>query len=242
MLLFIVLISSKMKQKLFSISTTGRQKANPIYDEEERKMIHYLTIGIILGLSAGFAPGPLLTLVISETLQKNMRSGVKVAIAPIISDLPIVLLTLFILAKLSSFHTILGIISLIGGLVVFLMGYESIRSKGIDLNPQAEKSKSLLKGVLVNALSPHPYLFWFSVGAPTITKAMSINIFAPWAFICGFYSMLVGAKILLAILVGRSKSFLQGKVYIYIMRFLGLVLCVLAFFLFYEGLNLMGVI
>jgi hypothetical protein len=51
-------------------------------------MIHFLTIGIILGLSAGFAPGPLLTLVISETLQHNINSGVKVALAPIITDLP----------------------------------------------------------------------------------------------------------------------------------------------------------
>jgi len=205
-------------------------------------MINFLTIGIILGLSAGFAPGPLLTLVISETLQQNIKSGVKVALAPIITDLPIIILTLFILAKLSSFHKILGVISLTGGFVILYMGYESIRSKGIDLNLQAEKSRSLIKGILVNALSPHPYLFWFSVGAPTITKAMSLNIIAPWAFICSFYTMLVGSKILLAILVGKSRSFLGGNVYIYTMRFLGLVLCVLAFVLFGDGLKLLGIL
>jgi threonine/homoserine/homoserine lactone efflux protein len=205
-------------------------------------MINFLTIGVILGLSAGFAPGPLLTLVISETLQQDIKSGAKVALAPIITDLPIIIVTLFILAKLSSFHKILGAISLMGGFVVLYMGYESIRSKGIDLNLQAEKSRSLLKGILVNALSPHPYLFWFSVGAPTITKAMNINSIAPWGFICGFYTMLVGSKILLAILVGKSRSFLGGKVYINTMRFLGLVLCFLAFVLFRDGLTFLGIL
>ena len=37
-------------------------------------MTEFFTIGIVLGLSAGFAPGPLLTLVISETLQHDIKS------------------------------------------------------------------------------------------------------------------------------------------------------------------------
>jgi threonine/homoserine/homoserine lactone efflux protein len=205
-------------------------------------MINFLTIGTLLGFSAGFAPGPLLTLVISETLQHDIKSGVKVALAPIITDLPIIVLTLFILTKLSNFHNILGIISLTGGFVILLMGYESIRTKGVELNLKEAKPKSLTKGILVNALNPHPYLFWVSVGAPTMTKAMHQSIIAASAFICSFYVLLVGSKVVLAILVGQSKNFLAGKVYIYIMRFLGLALGVLAFFLFRDGLKLLGII
>ena len=205
-------------------------------------MIHFLAIGTILGLSAGFAPGPLLTLVITETLQHDIKSGVKVALAPIITDCPIIILTLLILAELSNFHNILGIISLTGGFFILFMGYESMRTKGVELNLQETKPKSLTKGILANALNPHPYLFWFSVGAPTMTKALSLNIFAPLAFICSFYILLVGSKILLAITVGKSKSFLSGNVYIYTMRFLGLVLFVLAFVLFRDGLKLLEII
>ncbi len=205
-------------------------------------MINYLTIGTILGLSAGFAPGPLLTLVISETIQHDMKSGIKVALAPFLTDLPIILLTLFILTRLSNFHNILGIISFVGGFVILYMGYKSLCTKGVELNLKEVKPKSLTKGVLVNVLSPHPYLFWFSVGAPTMTKAMGQNIIAPIAFISSFYAFLVGSKILLAILVGKSKSFLEGNMYIYIMRFLGLVLCVLALVLFKDGLKLLKIL
>ena len=205
-------------------------------------MIHFLAIGTVLGLSAGFAPGPLLTLVISETLQHDIKSGVKVALAPIITDLPIIILTLLILSKLSNFHNILGLISLTGGLFILFMGYKSLRTKGVKINLDEIKPKSLTKGVLANALSPHPYLFWFTVGAPTMTKAMLQNISAPLAFIISFYAFLVGSKIVLAILIGKSKSLLSGNMYIFTMRFLGLVLCVLAIVLFRDGLKLLAII
>ena len=205
-------------------------------------MLHFLAMGVILGLSAGAAPGPLLALVITETLQHDIKSGVKVAIAPIITDLPIIILTLFILSKLSGFHNILGIISIAGGIFVFFMGYESICTKGYEFDFQDTKPRSLTKGILTNALSPHPYLFWLSVGAPAMTRAMGETMFAAWFFIGGFYVFLVGTKILLAFLAGHSKSFLRGNAYIYIMRFLGLALCLLAVFLFFDGLKLLKLI
>ena len=205
-------------------------------------MTYYLTMGIILGLSAGFVPGPLFTLMISETLQHDIKSGVKVALAPIVTDLPIILFSLFILDQLSNSNSVLGIISITGALFILYMGYESIRSKGYRLKLQEQKSRSLTKGILANALSPHPYLFWLSVGGPIMTEAMTLNIFAPLFFIGGFYIFLIGSKVLLAILVGKSKSFLSGDFYIYIMRFLGLTLVVLSFALFIDGLKMLGVL
>lgn len=205
-------------------------------------MIHFLTFGTVLGLSAGFAPGPLLALVISETLENNIKAGIKVALAPIVTDLPIILLTIYVLSKLSHFHTILGVISLVGGGVILKMGYQSLKTQGVTINGQQREPHSLIKGVIVNILSPHPYLFWLTIGAPTMTRAMDQNIAAPLAFLASFYFFLVGSKILLAILAGKSRSILQGKLYIYTMRLLGLMLCLLAMVLFYDGLQLLNVV
>jgi threonine/homoserine/homoserine lactone efflux protein len=205
-------------------------------------MAEYFTIGIVLGLSAGFAPGPLLTLVISETLQHDIRSGVKVALSPIFTDLPIIILTLAVLSKLSDFHNILGIISLIGGCVILFMGYESMTPESSESDFSKAKQNSLVKGILANALNPHPYLFWFSVGGPIMSRAINLNVKALIAFIGSFYVLLVGSKMLLAIMVGRSKSFLGGTWYTYIMRLLGLALCFLALLLFRDGLKLLGII
>jgi len=204
-------------------------------------MLHFLTVGTILGLSAGFAPGPLLTLVIAETLQHDIRAGVKVALAPIVTDLPIIIITLFVFAKLSNFPGILGIISLLGGAFILYMGCQSMRVKKAEIAIQQEQSRSIAKGVMANMLSPHPYLFWLSVGAPLMMQALDRSVAAAGMFIASFYVCLVGSKIVLAILVSRSRHLLNSSGYLYAMRFLGLMLCVLALFLFRDGLSLLGV-
>jgi len=203
-------------------------------------MIGFLATGTVLGLSAGIAPGPLLALVISETLRHGMKAGVKVALAPIISDLPIVALALYILAKLSAFHIILGTISFLGGFVLLYMGCESLVTKGVNLSFRDLKPESFKKGIIVNVLNPHPYLFWVSIGGPATIKAWDQSVFAAVAFIGSFYLLLVGSKILLAVLVGRYRSFLTGRFYVYTMRILGLILLAFALLLFRDGLNLVG--
>ena len=205
-------------------------------------MVNFLVIGTILGLSAGFAPGPLLALVISETLQHNIRSGIKVALAPIVTDLPIILVSLFILSKLANFQSILGVVSLGGGTFLLVLGYQSLKTQDVDMEMQETRPKSLIKGVLTNFLSPHPYLFWLSVGAPTMTNAMSSHPLAGVAFIGGFYVCLIGAKIAVAVLVGKSKTFLAGNLYRTIIRSLGVLLIILAGILFYDGLKLLQIL
>ncbi|HCY87249.1 MAG TPA: hypothetical protein DHV36_19105 [Desulfobacteraceae bacterium] len=203
-------------------------------------MSHYLMMGLVLGLSAGLAPGPLLTLVVSETLAHDMRAGIRVALAPLISDLPIVAVTMVVLAGLSQFNTVLGIISLVGGAVILKMGWAGLKTSGVTLDYSDKAPRSLSKGVLVNVLSPHPYLFWISVGGPAVTRAWQISPGAAVGFVFLFYLLLVGSKVMLAVLVGRSRSFLSGRGYIWTMKALGLMLCILALFLVKEGLVLLG--
>jgi threonine/homoserine/homoserine lactone efflux protein len=205
-------------------------------------MFPFLATGIILGLSAGFAPGPLLALVISETIQHDIKAGIKVALAPILTDLPIIVFTLFILVKISGFHNILGLISIVGACFILYLGIKNIRTKGVQVDVNASTPRSLQKGVLVNALSPHPYLFWFSVGGPTTIRAIDQSLPAAISFILSFYVLLVGSKIVLAILVGKSRSFLLGNKYIFIMRLLGLILIIFSGVLFQDGLQLLGIL
>jgi threonine/homoserine/homoserine lactone efflux protein len=205
-------------------------------------MITFLVTGSILGLSAGFAPGPLLVLVISETLQHGLKAGMKVALAPVLTDLPIIVFSLLVLVKLSRFHNILAIISILGAFFILYLGIKNIKIKGVHIDKETSPQRSLQKGILVNALSPHPYLFWLTVGGPTTIKAMDLGLLTACAFVLCFYILLVGSKIILALLVGRSRSYLQGNTYIYTMRMLGLVLILLAGFLFQDGLHLLRVI
>lgn len=203
-------------------------------------MDYYLSFGLVMGLTAGLAPGPLLTLVISETLQYGMGAGVKVALAPIITDAPIVIVILWAVNRASNFDGIVGVLSLAGSGYVLYMAYDSARSKEATAHDTGAETKSLAKGVLANVLSPHPYLFWLAVGAPTLIKSASVHSIAPALFIAGFYLPLVGSKVLLAVLVGKYRGVLSGKSYRNTMRALALLLGVFAVLLFVDGLKLLG--
>jgi threonine/homoserine/homoserine lactone efflux protein len=205
-------------------------------------MFEFLSAGILLGLAAGFTPGPLLVLVISETLRHNIKAGIKVSIAPLITDVPIIVISLLVLNRLADFKVILACISIFGGLFILYLGFESLKIKGVELNLASHSSNSFRKGVITNALNPHPYLFYMTVGAPVIFKSINQNILSTVSFVGSFLLFLVGSKVVLAMVVERSRSFLQGSVYIWAMRILGILLLFFSAILFRDALRLLGLI
>ena len=146
----------------------------------------FLFSGVVFGLSAGLSPGPLLTLVISETLKHDVKEGIKVSIAPILTDLPIVMFTILVLSRLSNMLTLLGVVSLLGSAFLVYLGYEGISFKGVDIDVEQAKPKSIRKGVIANFLNPAPYLFWFTIGAPLVLKAFAYRYFSGIRFYTGF--------------------------------------------------------
>jgi threonine/homoserine/homoserine lactone efflux protein len=201
--------------------------------------VELLGAGAAFGLAAGLSPGPLLALVVAQTVRHGTREGLKVAAAPLITDAPIVIGSVLVLSQLSSSDGILGLIALAGGLFVAYLAVESIRTTRIAAADGTEP-RSWRQGAMVNALSPHPYLFWITVGAPILVSAAAAGPAGPVAFLIGFYACLVGSKVAVAAAVGASRGVLTGGAYPWIMRGLGLVLLVFAALLIREGLLLLG--
>ena len=202
-------------------------------------MFNLLIAGITLGLYSGLSPGPLLILLVSQTLKHGRGEGIKVAFSPLITDLPIIAVSLLFLSFVAGYSSILGIISILGGLFLLYMAYESFKTRELAGNIGAEKPKSLKKGATVNFLNPAPYLFWITVGGPIIITAYTGSILDPLMFIIGFYVFLVGSKIVLAFAAGKSREFITGKPYLYIMRILGIVLVIFALYFFNQGVHLL---
>ncbi len=201
------------------------------------EILQYALAGATLGLVAGISPGPILALVIRESLQNGRTAGMRVATVPIFSDLPIVLLTLFILTRVSEYHLILGIISFLGAAFILFLAYESIRVKPVQGDSVVTKFNGFWKGVFANLLSPHPYLFWLLVGSPMVIKAWAIEEFAAVAYVVAFYVCIVGAKLVIAWISDRSKNILGTRGYIWIIRILGIILIILAVYLIRDGIN-----
>jgi len=203
------------------------------------KLITFLSAGIALGLYAGFSPGPLITLVISQAIKHGPKEGIKIAFGPLLTDFPILFVSTFLLMRFSNYTVILGVVSVLGALFLVYLAYTSVKTRGIEVKMDKEAPHSFMKGAIVNALNPNPYVFWITIGAPTIIKGFAEGYIAPVLFVGSFLGCLVGAKCFVAILAGKSKRFLTGRSYLYLMRILGVALLAFAFVLFRDGLRLL---
>ena len=57
-----------------------------------------VSAALIMGLGEGIKPGPLNTLVITETLQHDWKAGTKVSLSPLITDAPIITISAWMLS------------------------------------------------------------------------------------------------------------------------------------------------
>jgi threonine/homoserine/homoserine lactone efflux protein len=202
--------------------------------------IDALSKGTVLGLAAGFSPGPLTVLVISETLRHGLRAGMKVSLAPVLTDLPIIALAALLLDRLASRPAALGVIALLGGGFLLHLGIGSLKPPAVAIDAVGPAPRSLLRGVTANLLNPNPYIFWIGVGTPILLTAFGRSWTHAAAFASAFFFFIVGSKLLLARIVDGSRAFLSGGVYRWVLRILGLLLIVYALVFFRDGLARIG--
>jgi len=156
-------------------------------------MIPYFIYGITFAFAAAVQPGPLQTYIISQTLKKGWRSTLPAAVAPVISDVPILLLILFLLSTVPDNFII--ILRIGGGLFLLYLGISAFLSwKKYD----AEESTSgdsghqtLFKAVVVNVLNPAPYLAWSLILGPLFLEGWKAAPVNGMALIFGFYITMV---------------------------------------------------
>ncbi len=199
----------------------------------------YIISGALLGLTAGISPGPLLALVISETLRNNRYYGFRAAMAPLVADIPIIFLAFIVFLRLYHISALMGIISFTGSLFLAFLGIECMRAKGLNADTGKNRNGPMLKGIFINLLNPHPYLFWITVGTPLAIKAYDQGFGDAVVFFISFYIFLVGSKVLIAILVDKSKAFLSKRIYIWIMRILGICLFVFSVLFLLDGIKVL---
>jgi threonine/homoserine/homoserine lactone efflux protein len=203
-------------------------------------LVPFISTGMILGLTAGISPGPLLALVISETLRHGKREGIKTAMVPLVSDIPVIAVSLMFLSWFARSQVALAVIAILGSVFVAYLGYDCLKTQGLASDSKLSGMKPAGKGILVNILNPHPYLFWITVGAPIVFKAWQVSLWAVAVFFISFYLLLVGSKMVVAILVHRSKTLLNNRGYVWIMRGLGIILLIFAALFLINGIKMVS--
>ena len=177
-------------------------------------MLSFLMLGAGIGFVAGVSPGPVLTLMVAETLRGGWLRGAAVAAGPLLADGPIIVLAMLVLGQLPTEWV--RVISLAGGaFLLYLAATTFLNSRRARLagGARLRAPGGLLKGLLARALSPHPYLFWFLVGAPLLLQARQDHWLAAAAFLVGYYSTIVGSNVALALALHRWVGLFSERVY-----------------------------
>jgi threonine/homoserine/homoserine lactone efflux protein len=157
-------------------------------------MIFYFLQGLTLGIPAVATPGPLHAYYLSQTLKRGWRRTLPAALAPIISDGPIILLVLLILTQTPSWFP--RLLRVIGGIFLIYLARNAYMtapdSENMSSSNDDHSDKSLINAVVTNLLNPNPYIFWSTVAGPIFLAGWDESAALGFSFLIGFYVLLVG--------------------------------------------------
>jgi threonine/homoserine/homoserine lactone efflux protein len=170
-------------------------------------MLAYIVQGLGYGLTAAAQPGPFQTFVFGQTLRRGWRRALPIALAPLISDGPIIALVTLVLNQIPRWLE--RFLYLAGGLFLFYLAWDAYRSWR-TFDPTAsfdtQAKGGLLKAALANLLVPGPYLFWSLVTGPILIAGWREMPVHGISFLAGFYVAMVGSLAAMIVLLGTARQ------------------------------------
>ena len=195
--------------------------------------------GITLGIVEGVKPGPLLTTVIKETLTSGFRGGMRAASAPIFTDGPLILFSIYLASWIASQPLVFCGISIVGAIFLSRMGIECFNPEIPDIDStDIDLSKSLKKGILTNLLNPNAYIFWLLIGGPLMATAADTEPVAPFAYAISFILSIVIVKILLAYFISKAQVNLSSERYLLALKICGIAMFGFALSFVYQAFDI----
>ena len=168
----------------------------------------YLLQGIGFGLAAASQPGPFQTYLISQSLTNGWRRTLPAALAPLISDGPIIAVCLLVLSQVPAWmeKALYGV----SGLFVLYLAfgaYQSWRSGRATIQNVSVTRQSVWKAAFMNALSPGPYIFWTLVTGPILVAGWRESPLYGIGFLGGFYLTIVCSLAGIIVVFGLAARF-----------------------------------
>jgi len=171
-------------------------------------MWFYIVQGIGYGFSAAVIPGPFQTFIISQTLTRGWKKVISAALAPLITDGPIIALCLFVLTQVPIWFERLLYIA--GGLFILYLAFGAYKAwrdfESNISNMEPGTGQSLSRAVLMNFLSPGPYIYWSLVTGPILLKGWRETPNHGIGFLVGFYVTIILGLAGIILLFGLARE------------------------------------
>jgi threonine/homoserine/homoserine lactone efflux protein len=171
-------------------------------------MLAILIQGIGYGFAAAAQPGPFQTFLVSQCLNRGWRRTLPMALAPLISDGPIIALSLLVLSRVPEWWQ--RLLHIASGLFVLYLACNAYlswrRFDSAQLTSAQPSSYGVLKASLMNAISPGPYLFWSLVTGPILLAGWRQSPALGLSFLIAFYATMIACLAAIILIFGVARK------------------------------------
>lgn len=168
----------------------------------------YLLQGIGFGFAAASQPGPLQTYLISQALTRGWKRALPTAFAPLVSDGPIILLSVLVLSQVPDW--LQRVLYFVGGVFVLYLSYGAFKAwrefHEFQLQPEVPDHQNILKAAMTNALSPGAYIYWTLVTGPIFLQGWREAPVNGIGFLAGFYITMVSGLAVIIVIFGTAAK------------------------------------
>ncbi|MDR3199557.1 MAG: LysE family transporter [Planctomycetaceae bacterium] len=206
----------------------------------DAELFSFIWKGILLGIHAGISPGPVTTLLVTESLLHGSRAGMRIAFVPVLTDIPVICIIIPLLYYLTfDATTIIAVISMIGAFILCGLSYESFSVTESRYKRGDVVRVSLLKAVGTNFFNPNLYIYWITICGPLAVSGLYRGWTTMFSFLIMFYISITSVKLGLSLAVGNVRHSLNLKVIVWVNRFLGAAMLLFAVLFFWQGFQIL---
>ena len=200
----------------------------------------------IIGFSGAMMPGPVTTLIVTETARRGFIAGPLITIGHVGLELVMVVALFFGLGDLLKQNAVAGTIGVLGGLFLLWMGFDIVRNAWqskvtLNLAPGAARARAshnpIVAGVLATITNPYWLLWWATVGAAYLFTFRAFGFAGVVAFYVGhtLADWVWGSVVAFVVATGRRA--MSDRVYRGILIVCGAFLIGLSFYFVSSGIG-----
>lgn len=196
----------------------------------------FIATSFLVGLSGALVPGPMLTVTISDSVQKGFKAGPLVVLGHFLVEIALIILILAGLGWLIGSTTAAFVIGTVGGLVLVFMGYR-ISSSSNPLTDSSSKEMlaqrygPVLGGVITSISNPYFFIWWATIGCAFMFKGLELaGIFGLIGFLVGHWSADLSWYSTVSFFTSKGSKIMTDNHYKIIMRICGIFLIILGIY------------
>ncbi len=186
-------------------------------------------------------PGPLLSVTVSESMDRGAITGPLIIFGHGILELSLIVALLLGVAPLLQRDDVFIFISLAGGCVLLWMAismFKDLPTLRLDLTAKDDKSRNLvLAGILFSLANPYWIIWWVSIGLGYILHSVKFGVIGVGLFFLGHILADLVWYSLVSLGVAKGRRFLSDTFYRRLIGGCASFLVIFSCYFFYSGID-----